>query len=52
MHTKSWPEDRKGREHSEDLSVDGRTVSEWMLRKIRCEGKVKVKVKVKLSLCF
>jgi hypothetical protein len=28
MHTKFWSEDLKGREHEEDLSVDGRIIFE------------------------
>jgi hypothetical protein len=31
-YMKSWSENPKGRDHSEDLGVDGR-ISEWMLQK-------------------
>jgi len=31
MHTKFWLENLKGRAHSEDLSIDGRTILEWNL---------------------
>jgi len=33
MHTKFWSENLKGRDHSENLGVDGRIISEWILRK-------------------
>jgi hypothetical protein len=33
MHTKSWSENLKGRDHSEDLEVDGRILLEWLLEK-------------------
>jgi hypothetical protein len=32
MHTKFWFEILKGRDHSEDLGVDGRIMLEWILR--------------------
>jgi len=40
MRTKSWSENLKERNHSEDLDLDldGRTILEWILRK--CGGKV------------
>jgi hypothetical protein len=28
-HTKFWPESLKGRDHSEDLGIDGRIILEW-----------------------
>jgi len=32
MHTQSWTENLKGRDHSEDLGIDGR------IAMIECEG--------------
>jgi hypothetical protein len=32
IHTKLLLENLKGRDHSEDLNVDGRIISEWILR--------------------
>jgi hypothetical protein len=32
-HTKLWYENLKGREHSEELGVDGKTISERILEK-------------------
>jgi hypothetical protein len=34
MHTIFWSENLKGRDHSEDLGVDGRIILEWILWKI------------------
>jgi hypothetical protein len=31
--TKSWSENLKGRDHSEDLGVDERTILDWILGK-------------------
>jgi hypothetical protein len=31
MYTKFWMESLKGRDHSEDLSVDGRIILKWVL---------------------
>jgi hypothetical protein len=33
VHTKFWSESLKGRDHVEDLNVDGRIISEWNLGK-------------------
>jgi hypothetical protein len=33
MHTKFWLENLTGREHTEDLSVDGEIILEWILGK-------------------
>jgi len=33
MHTKFCSENLKGRDHLEDLGVDGRIISEWILGK-------------------
>jgi hypothetical protein len=33
MHTVFWLENLKGRDHSEDLGVDGRIILEWILGK-------------------
>jgi hypothetical protein len=33
MHTVFWFENLEGREHSEDLGVDGRIILEWILGK-------------------
>jgi hypothetical protein len=33
MHTQFWSENLKGRDHFEDLDVDGRIVLEWILGK-------------------
>jgi len=33
MHTKFWLENLKGRDHSEDLDVDGRVILQWILQK-------------------
>jgi hypothetical protein len=32
MYTKFWSENLKGKDHSEDLNVDARITSEWILR--------------------
>jgi len=32
-YTKFWSEDPKGRDHSEDVGVDGRIILEWILKK-------------------
>jgi hypothetical protein len=32
-HTKFWSENLTGRGHSEDLGVDGKIISEWILGK-------------------
>jgi hypothetical protein len=34
MHTKFWFVNLKGRDHSEDLGVDGKIILEWILGKI------------------
>jgi hypothetical protein len=33
MHTVFWLENLKGRDHSEDIEVDGRIILEWILGK-------------------
>jgi hypothetical protein len=33
MHTEYWFEKLKGRDHSEDLGVDGKIILEWILGK-------------------
>jgi hypothetical protein len=33
MHTIFWVENLNGRDHLEDLSVDGRIILEWVLQK-------------------
>jgi hypothetical protein len=33
MHTKIWLENVKGRGHSEELGVEGKTILEWVLGK-------------------
>jgi hypothetical protein len=33
MRTKFWSENVKGRDHSEDLDVDGKIIFEWILEK-------------------
>jgi len=33
MHTKFWPGNLKGRDHLEDLGVDGKIILEWILGK-------------------
>jgi hypothetical protein len=33
MHTISWLESLKERDHSEDLEVDGKVITEWILGK-------------------
>jgi hypothetical protein len=38
MHTKFWSEKLKGRDHSEDLYVDGRVILEWIL--VKYDGKM------------
>jgi len=30
MHTEFWLEDMKGREHVEDVGVDGKIILEWI----------------------
>jgi hypothetical protein len=32
MHTLLWLENLKGRDHSEDLGIDGRVILDWFLR--------------------
>jgi hypothetical protein len=34
MHTKSWSENLTGRDHSEDLDIDGKIILEWILGKL------------------
>jgi hypothetical protein len=34
MHTKFWLENLKGGDHLEVLSVDGRIILEWILKKL------------------
>jgi hypothetical protein len=38
MRTKFWPENPKGIDHFEDLGVDGRIISQWILNKL--DGRV------------
>jgi hypothetical protein len=38
MRTNIWSESLKGKDYSEDLGVDGKVISEWILEK--CGGKV------------
>jgi hypothetical protein len=38
MHIQFWFENLKGRNHSEDLGVEGRIILEWILGE--CGGKV------------
>jgi len=33
MYKKFWSENLKGRDHAEDLGVDGRIILEWILGK-------------------
>jgi hypothetical protein len=33
MRTKFWSENLKGRDHSEDLGIDGKIILEWILGK-------------------
>jgi hypothetical protein len=33
MHTTFWSENLKGRDHSEDLSIDGKIILEWIFEK-------------------
>jgi len=33
MHTQFWLKNLKGRDDAEDLGVDGRIISEWILGK-------------------
>jgi hypothetical protein len=33
VHTTFWPENMKGRNHKEDLDIDGMTVLKWILKK-------------------
>jgi hypothetical protein len=33
MHTIYWLENLKGRDHSEDLGIDGKIILEWILGK-------------------
>jgi hypothetical protein len=33
MHTKFWLKSLKGKDHTEDLGVDGRIPLEWILKK-------------------
>jgi hypothetical protein len=38
MHTKCWSENLKGRDHSKDVGLDGKPISEWILRKQGAKG--------------
>jgi hypothetical protein len=38
MHTKFLSENLKGRDHSEDLGVDGKIILEWILRELGWKG--------------
>jgi hypothetical protein len=38
MYTTFWSESLKGRDHSEDLSVDGRIILKWILEEKGWEG--------------
>jgi hypothetical protein len=29
MHTKFWSENLKGRDHSDDIGIDGKIIFEW-----------------------
>jgi len=40
MCTKFWLEDMKGRDHLEDLGIDGMITLEWILRKLGGESVV------------
>jgi len=33
IHTKFWSDNLKGREHWEDLGVDGKIILEWIFEK-------------------
>jgi hypothetical protein len=33
MRTKFWSENLNGRDHLEEINVDGKTVLQWILRK-------------------
>jgi hypothetical protein len=34
MHTKFWLENLKGKDHSEDLGIEGKIILEWILGKL------------------
>jgi hypothetical protein len=38
MHTKFWTKNVKGRDHAEELGVDGKTISDWILGEIGWES--------------
>jgi hypothetical protein len=42
MHTKFWPENVKGRDHSQDIGIDGRIISERI--KIGCSTVMNLQV--------
>jgi hypothetical protein len=38
MHKRFWQENLKGRDHSEDIDVDGKIISKWNLEKQGAAG--------------
>jgi hypothetical protein len=50
MHTVFWLENLKGRDHLEDLGVDGDIILEWILGKYSHDSSVNIVLGYRLGL--